>query len=308
MSPSWNDDAVTHHHIDLPSLRMHYVEATPASGNDAPLVVLLHGFPEFWYSWRHQLVGLSEAGYRVVAPDLRGYGQTDKPSGVDAYQVEELAADVYALIEALGSDSGRGSNKASVVGHDWGGAVAWWHAMLHPDQVESLSILNCPHPSHQGAMMTDFAQLKRSWYMLFFQLPFLPERRIQGNDHEQMRRVFREEPMNSNAFSEEDIQRYVDAFDPASTHAALNYYRAYLRRKPSQLLKLMRPIDTPTQVIWGTGDRHLGIDYSQPPTRWVWDVRVEHLEGVSHWVQVDAADEVNRRLLAFLPALDSMRS
>ena len=286
------DDLVVHRHVYSEGIRLHYVEATPTR-DDAPTVVLLHGFPEFWYSWRHQLTALSRAGYRVVAPDLRGYGRSDKPKGIDAYQIESLTDDVARLIDALGGS-------ASVVGHDWGGLVAWWHAMRHPQQVRTLSILNCPHPAHQPRMMSDLAQLRRSRYMLFFQLPKIPERRILQDDRAYVRTMLRVEPLTPEAFSEHDIDRYARALDPASTTAALNYYRAYLRRGKS-LSKQLRPIDVPTQVIWGTGDRHLGVDYADPPSRWVWDVRVEKLEGYSHWVQVDAAAEVNKRLLAFLP-------
>ena len=150
-----------HRFTQLEGVRMHYVEWADASP-DAPLVLLLHGFPEFWYSWRHQLAALGEAGYRVVAPDLRGYGRTDKPRGIDAYQIEALADDVAGLIRALGAE------QASVVGHDWGGMVAWWHSMRHPEQVNTLSVLNCPHPSLQPIMMSDPAQLKRSGYIFLF--------------------------------------------------------------------------------------------------------------------------------------------
>ena len=289
------DDRVRHRFVQLDGLRMHVAEWADAQ-EDAPLVVLLHGFPEFWYAWRHQLVALGEAGYRVVAPDLRGYGRTDKPRGVDAYQIETLADDVAGLIQALGAE------RASIVGHDWGGMVSWWHAMRHPAQVRTLSVLNCPHPGLQTAMMSDPAQLRRSGYMLFFQLPRLPEYRIRRNDHAKLRSTLRSDPTTPGAFTDEDIQRYVDALDPASTTAALNYYRAYMRRG-NALQKALCPIDRPTQVLWGTADRYLGLEYATPPTRWVWDVRTERLEGFSHWVQVDAAAEVNRRLLAFLPAL-----
>ncbi len=288
------DERVEHRFAQLGGMRMHYAQ-WPGADDDAPLVVLLHGFPEFWFSWRHQLVALGEAGYRVVAPDLRGYGRTDKPRGIDAYQVETLTDDVASLIESLSA------SEASIVGHDWGGMVAWWHAMRHPNQVKTLSILNCPHPAHQPAMMTDPQQLEKSLYMLFFQLPVIPERRIRSNDFAYLRKMLHRDPTTEGAFSDQEIQRYVDALDPASTTAALNYYRAYLRRGRS-LLSELRPIDRPTQVLWGTADRYLGLDYATPPTRWVWDARLELLEGYSHWLQVDAADEVNRRLLSFLPA------
>ena len=285
---------VHHRFAQLDGIRMHYVESADAP-QDAPLVVLLHGFPEFWYSWRYQLTALGDAGYRVVAPDLRGYGRTDKPIGIDAYQIETLADDVAGLIRALGAE------QASIVGHDWGGMVAWWHSMRHPKQVRTLSILNCPHPGLQPRMMSDPAQLRRSGYMLFFQLPRIPERRIRHNDHAYIRAMLRSDPTTPGAFTDEDVQQYVEALDPASTTAALNYYRAYMRRG-GELQQALRPIDHPTQVLWGTADRYLGLEYASPPTRWVWDVRVERLEGYSHWVQVDAAAEVNQRLLAFLPA------
>lgn len=288
-----DDDRIAHRFVYVNGIRMHLAEwanADPA----APLVVLLHGFPEFWYSWRHQLVALGEAGYRVVAPDLRGYGRTDKPQGLDNYQIETLTDDIAALVHTLGDE------QASIVAHDWGGLIAWWHAMRHPDQVRTLSVLNCPHPGYQPRMITDPAQLKKSGYMLLFQLPKLPERRLLAEDHAYLRAMFRRDPATPGAFSEDEIQHYADALDPASATAALNYYRAYLRRRGLQ--KALRPIDRPTQILWGTGDRYLGQDYASPPSRWVWDVRVELLEGYSHWVQVDAPAEVNRRLLAFLPA------
>ena len=251
------DDPLGNHRFAYScDVRLHYVERSGDRG--APLVVLLHGFPEFWYSWRHQLVALADAGYRVVAPDLRGYGRSDKPRGIDAYQIETLADDVAHLIEALGAQ------RASVVGHDWGGMVAWWHAMRHPAQVETLSILNCPHPAHQPRMLSDPAQVKKSRYMLFFQLPKLPEWRLRRDDLAALRRLLRNEPTTPGAFTDADIQRYVYAFDPASTTAAMNYYRAYLRRGRA-LLRELRPIDIPTQVIWGTGDRHLGVEYADPP-------------------------------------------
>lgn len=285
---------VRHRFAQLDGVRIHYVEWTDAP-KGAPLVVLLHGFPEFWYSWRHQLVALGEAGYRVVAPDLRGYGRSDKPTGIDAYQIEALADDIAGLIRALDAE------QACVVGHDWGGMVAWWHAMRHPEQVRTLSVLNCPHPGLQPRMIADPAQLRRSGYMFLLQLPRIPEHRIRRNDHAYIRAMLRADPTTPGAFTDEDVQRYVDALDSASTTAALNYYRAYMRRG-GQLQKALRPIDRPTQVLWGTADRYLGSEYAMPPSRWVWDVRLEMLEGYSHWVQADAATEVNQRLLAFLPA------
>jgi pimeloyl-ACP methyl ester carboxylesterase len=288
----FHDDLVRHRYAKLEQVRLHYVEAGP---DDGPLVVLLHGFPEFWYSWRHQLAVLPAHGYRVVAPDLRGYNRSDKPSGVRNYAVETLAADVEQLIDALGAD------RATIVGHDWGGFVAWWFAMLHPSRLERLCVMNCPHPGHALTMMSDPAQLRRSWYMMMFQVPRLPERRLRANDFAAMRKLFRTDPERPGAFSESDIDRYVDALGGASGQAAINYYRAFLRRNPFAVRKLLRPIDAPTQIIWGAKDKHLGLEYAEPPAKWVWDVRVALIEDASHWVQVDAPQRVNELLLDFLP-------
>jgi pimeloyl-ACP methyl ester carboxylesterase len=147
-------------------VRLHYVEAGPGDG---PLVVLLHGFPAFWYSWRYQLPALAQAGFHVVAPDMRGYNLSDKPSGWRAYEGSLLAGDIDGLIRHFGAE------RAHVVGHDWGAAVAYSLAMLHPDKVDRLAILNVPHPARLLAAFRTFKQLKKSWYIFFFQLPSLPE-------------------------------------------------------------------------------------------------------------------------------------
>ncbi len=153
-----------HHFASVNGIRLHYVEA-----GTGPLVILLHGFPEFWYSWRHQLTALSEAGFRVVAPDQRGYNESDKPAGVSAYRIENLTADIAALVRHLGEPS------AHIVGHDWGGVVAWHLPLHHPGLVRRLVILNAPHPALFVQALSRPAQLLRSWYIFFFQLPWLPE-------------------------------------------------------------------------------------------------------------------------------------
>ena len=284
------DGVVAHGWATLPEVRLHFVEAGPSDG---PLMVLLHGFPEFWYSWRHQIPSLAEAGFRVVAPDMRGYNLSDKPHGVRNYRVEVLAADVAALLDHFEAP------RAHVVGHDWGGMVAWWFAMLHHDRVERTSILNCPHPEHQLAMMRDLQQVKKSHYMLIFQLPWLAERAFKKNDFGVLRRVFERDPERKEAFSSEDIERYVEAFGGDATTASMNYYRALLRRSPFAMRRMMRRIETPVQVIWGARDRHIGIEYSRPSPKLAPDLRYDLVEEAGHWLQNDEPVQVNDLLRDF---------
>ena len=152
-------------YADLGDVRLHYVEA-----GEGPLVVLLHGFPEFWFSWRFQIPALAAAGFRVVAPDMRGYNLSSRPAEVAAYDTDRLAADVRGLIRELGAE------RALLAGHDWGGAVAWITAMNHPEVVERLAILNVPHPRRMLQGLRTPRQLAKSWYFLAFQVPWLPER------------------------------------------------------------------------------------------------------------------------------------
>lgn len=293
----WNDDFVTHHYVQLDEVRLHVVEA-----GEGPLVVLLHGFPEFWYSWRFQIPVLVRQGFRVVAPDMRGYNLSDKPAGVRAYRLERLAADVAQLVDRLGE------RRAAVVGHDWGGYVAWWFAMRHPDRLSRLCVLNCPHPEHALGMMRSRTQLKKSSYMLFFQLPWLPERALTRNGGAALRQLLRRDPEREGAFSEADIDRYVQALSGGSTSAAINYYRALLRRSPFSLRRALRPIEAPVQVIWGARDRHLGIEFSRPSSALVPDLAYEVIEDASHWVQVDRPAKVNARLKQFLDPLGPSRA
>jgi pimeloyl-ACP methyl ester carboxylesterase len=281
----------SHGFADLKDVRLHYVEAR--ASDDAPLVILLHGFPEFWYSWRHQLPALSAAGYRAVAVDMRGYNRSDKPEPVRAYTVETLAADVAQLVEALGRDG------ATVVGHDWGGMVAWFFATFHPEQLDRLVVMDAPHPGHIVSMMTDPRQLRRSWYMLLFQLGRIAERRFERDDFAGPRALLAKDTVRPDAFSPEDIERYVEAWR-GSTRSMMHYYRALLRRNPLGWSKLLRPIERPVRVIWGAQDRHLRLRYATPPAQWVPHASVDVISEASHWVQVDRPDAVNRSLLEFL--------
>jgi pimeloyl-ACP methyl ester carboxylesterase len=282
---------VEHHHEQVGDVRLHWVEA-----GKGPLVVLLHGFPEFWWSWRHQIPALVKAGFRVVAPDQRGFAQSDKPTGVAAYRVEALAGDVARLVEHLGEA------RAILVGHDLGGMVAYWTAMLHPGRVARLCIANYPHPAWQGRMAADPAQIRRSWYVGLFQLP-LPPRWLAKRFPAVLRRIFTRDPVREGAFGPEDIERYVEVFDAATLGAALNWYRALLRHRPREIFAKLRPIECPTQVIWGRRDSAIGVEWAEPPAKWVWDLELHILDDASHWVQNDRPERFNALLLDFLRPL-----
>jgi pimeloyl-ACP methyl ester carboxylesterase len=281
---------MAHRWIDVGGLRLHCVEA-----GTGPLVVLLHGFPEFWYAWRHQIPALADAGYRVVAPDLRGYNTSDKPSRVRDYRPRVLVQDVADLIVALGAGS------AAVAGHDWGGGLAWLLAMQHPKRVERLVLLNAPHPVRFLKGLRSPRQLRRSWYILAFQLPWLPERLVAARDFQALRWIFRHQPTRPGAFTAQDIDRYVvAAAQPGALRAAINYYRAAFRANPLAQAHGLRRVDIPTLIIWGDQDRSLGRELAEPDRAWVPDVRVERIAEASHWVQADDPERVNQLMVDFL--------
>ena len=286
------DIELRHAYADLAEARLHYVEA----GEGTP-VVLLHGFPEFWYGWRFQIPALVAAGFRVIAPDLRGYNLSSKPADVASYQPQRLAADVRDLIAE------RGVNPARVAGHDWGAAVAWITAMAHPESVERLAILNVPHPRRMlEALRRPGRQLARSWYMFFFQLPGLPEQAVRAGDWWAFRRGF-EHDARPGAFTAEDLDRYREAWSqPGAPTAMLNWYRASMRRRPSAAEGAgeLRPVQAPTLVIWGERDRHLGVELAQPRHEDVPRLeRVVRMPDASHWVQHDEPERVSGLLIDF---------
>ena len=281
---------MAHRWVDVHGLRLHCVEA-----GAGPLVVLLHGFPEFWYAWRHQIPAVADAGYRVVAPDLRGYNTSDKPPRVRDYRPRVLAQDVADLVVALGAGS------AAVVGHDWGGGLAWLLAMQHPERIERLVVLNAPHPIRLLKGLRNPRQLRRSWYMLAFQAPWLPERLVAARDFRALRRALRQQPTRPGAFTAQDIDRYVvAAAQPGALRAAINYYRAAFRANPLAQAHGLRRVDIPTLIIWGDKDRSLGRELAEPDRDWVPDVRVERIAEASHWVQADDPERVNQLIVDFL--------
>ena len=285
----WDDQTeLRDDYAEVGDVRLHYVEA-----GEGPLVVLLHGFPEFWFGWRLQIGALAAAGFRVVAPDLRGYNLSSKPDGVGAYGADQLAADVRGLIRERGAES------ALLVGHDWGAAVAYQTAMNHPEVVERLVILNVPHLRRLLHGLRSPRQLRKSWYFLFFQLPGLPERFVRDRHWWYFRHSLRD--ARPGAFTPQDIERYVEAWSqPGAATAMINYYRAALRQSPKRAEARLRPIQAPTLVIWGQRDRYLGPELAEPDRDDVPNLdRVERLPDASHWVHHDEAERVNQLLIDF---------
>ncbi len=211
--------------FDRNGSRLHAVAAGPADG---PLVILLHGFPEFWYSWRKQIGPLAEAGYRVVAPDQRGYNLSSKPPEIADYAVGNLVADVIAIADQLGHD------KFCLAGHDWGAAVAWTTALQFPERLKKLAILNVPHPAvFTRTVRSNPRQMRRSWYMAFFQLPRLPEWRFSSNNFAAGVRAL-VASSRPGTFTADDLDEYRNAWaNPGAVTAMLNWYRAFFRARPT---------------------------------------------------------------------------
>ena len=288
------DSSVRHGFAQVGDVRLHYAEA----GEGERLVVLLHGFPECWYSWRHQLKALS-GRFRVVAPDMRGYNLSDKPGRVEDYRVGRLVDDVTGLIRHLGA------REAAVVGHDWGAVVAWAAARHYPDYVSKLAALQVP-PAAVWQKNLSWRQLLRSWYMLFFQLPALPEWWLRRRDFAGLEEMFRKTG-RPGTFSDEDLRVLKSAMrEPGALTAAINYYRANLgsflsRRSRAEGFTKQERVRVPTLFIFGERDFAIipetveGVaDYVNAPYT---EVR---LAKSNHWVQQEYPAEVNAALVSFL--------
>ncbi len=269
---------------------LHVVEAGPADG---PLVVLLHGFPEFWYGWRRQIAPLAAAGYRVLVPDQRGYNTSDKPRRVADYRIERLAGDVLALIDDAGRD------RATVVGHDWGAAVAWWLGSHHPSRLERLAILNVPHPFvMRRHLLTNPRQIGRSWYIFLCQVPWLAEAAFSIRSGRVASRVLRATG-RAGAFTDEDLTRYREAWaEPGAMRSMVNWYRAAIRGAARPFGETRVPVET--LVIWGARDPALGREMVAPSLELCDRGRLVLFENASHWVQHEEADSVTDLLKRFL--------
>ncbi|HYG62808.1 MAG TPA: alpha/beta hydrolase [Thermoanaerobaculia bacterium] len=279
-------DGLTSRTIPTNGIHLHAVEAGPADG---PLVVFLHGYPEFWYAWRKQIAPFAAAGFRVLAPDLRGYNLSDKPKGISSYRIDHVARDVLGLIDEAGRD------KAFIAGHDWGGVAAWWLGMAHPDRVEKLGLLNIPHPAvARQHILKNGKQRRRSWYIFFFQLPWLPERAFKARNF-----TFAAKSLRGSArrgtFTDEDLARYREAWrQPGAARSMLNWYRA-APWAPTAKLPSQR-VTVPTLLLWGAKDIALGRELAQPSIDRCDDGRLVFIEEAGHFVQHEEPERVNGML------------
>jgi epoxide hydrolase 4 len=285
--PGWSGRLTTGQHR-VNDVRLHHVEAGNA---DAPPVILLHGFPDFWWGWRRQIGPLAEAGFRVVAPDQRGYNLSSKPPRHTAYDLDVLAADIMALADALGSE------KVRLVGHDFGGLVAWWIAACHPERVERLAVINAPHPEVFGPYLRRHpTQMMRSLYAGFFQLPWLPETVLSAGNYALLRQALTESS-RPGTFTPSDLRRYERAWaEPGALKAMLDWYRA-LRVKAH--LRDAR-VTVPLLLIWGQKDQALETGLAEESLKMCDDAKSVFFETASHWVHLEEADAVNRALIDFL--------
>lgn len=274
--------------VESNGIRMHYA----FKGRGEP-IIFLHGFPEHWYSWRYQLDGLAAAGFTALAPDLRGYGQSERPES--GYDSDTLVADVIGFAEGLGF------KQFNLVGHDWGGPLAWLTAMSTP-AVKKLAIVNGPHPGIFARNLLTTSQLLRSFYMFIFQVPGLAERLLQRNDYQLVKLMFKDGQKRApEKISDQDIERLTEAVrQPGTLKAGLSYYRQAFRRNPLKQYRELKKVEVPTCVIWGTSDRALVPDSKAKLARWV-DAPFElhYLEGTGHWAPQEKPDEINRILSNF---------
>jgi pimeloyl-ACP methyl ester carboxylesterase len=260
---------------------------------------LLHGFPQSSYAWRKQIPALAER-FRVVAPDLRGYADSDKPPRVSDYRMPVLVDDIVGLVGELGEE------QAHIVGHDWGGAIAWAVAQRWPEAVGRLAVLNCPHPAlFQRALRSWSPQLLRSWYVLFFQLIGIPELILLRDGAAFVGRVLRNGTVRPGVFSDEDVLEYRRAFSmPGAATATLNYYRAIFRDAlTGRTSDVSTIIHAPTLLIWAENDVALGRQLTNDMERlFASSLRIEYVPNTSHWVMEERPALVNRLLLDFLTA------
>lgn len=272
------------------NLSLHVVASGP---EDAPLVILLHGFPEFWYGWRYQIDPLVEAGFRVWAVDQRGYNFSDKPPHITDYRMPNLVADVAGLIDAAGVE------KAHIVGHDWGGIVAWWLALLHPERVDRMAILSAPHPHVMGRnLIANLEQILRSWYVGTFQLPFLPELAL-GLFHAEPLAQILDQTSRTGAFSMAELTQYRAAWaQPAALASMIHWYRAYIRHAPEPPPSWT--VTPPLLLLTGDRDTFISDSLYVPSIAYCENGQLHTIERASHWLQHEQPLEVNAYLIAWL--------
>jgi pimeloyl-ACP methyl ester carboxylesterase len=300
------EDVTPHGDVTLrdPRIETVFVEANglrfevDTCGAGDRLALCLHGFPEHAFSWRYQLPLLADLGYRAWAPNLRGYGRSSRPQGVDAYAIETLMADVGGLIDASGC------REVVLLAHDWGAVIAWYFAMRRIRPLARLVICNVPHPGPaRRALGQGFAQALRSWYVMFFQIPWLPEQLLGRDGARVVGEALRRSAVDVSRFPAPVTEVYrQNAAQPGALTAMINYYRALVRGGGARRQHALGypVIDVPTLLIWGEDDIALTKETTYGTDEWVSDLTIRYLPRVSHWVQQEAPDAVNAMLSAFL--------
>lgn len=282
---------VEHHEVRTNGIRLHVVTAGPEAGTP---VLMLHGFPEYWGGWSRQLGPLAEAGYRLIVPDQRGYNTSDKPPRVRDYRIRNLVDDALGVLDHFGAE------RAHVVCHDWGGVIGWWLVLDHPDRVDRFAVLNMPELRVMRRAMATSRQLRNSWYIFFFQLPWLAERALGRDDFARLVRTLYANTATK-PFTDDELDGYRRAWaQPGALRAMLAWYRC-VGRHPLDSPRAQRS-DRPGLVIWGTRDTALSWKMAAPSARLLRDARLVLLDDAAHFVQHDAPDRVNAELLAFLGA------
>lgn len=289
---------------EVNGIQMHYIE----SGSESkPVIVLLHGFPEFWYAWSKHIELLKKEGYRVVAPDLRGYNLTDQSDGVSSYTLPMLGSDISELVESLHVD------EAIFVGHDWGGIIAWWLASEQPTLLSHLVTINAPHPAISFRELQKPSKIPSSWYFFFYQLPVLPELLMRAGNFSLMDSAFREDTTTENAFTETEIEQYKEMMsDPGLLTSAINYDRGLFRMFLGETFGSWIPgidgdpgitemnIEVPTLVLWGLQDRYYHPGLLDGLERWVNDLTLFKYQNASHWFPAEHPNEVIEQIIKFV--------
>lgn len=264
-------------------------------GSGPKFALLLHGFPESKFSWRYQMPLLAELGYTVWAPNMRGYGKSSKPSNVADYHIDNLVADAAALIDAAGA------KQTLLMAHDWGAVIAWNFAIRKARPLERLVIMNVPHPACMARELRTWAQRKKSWYIFFFQLPWLPERMLGARGAQAIGRAFSDMAVDKSRFPAAVTDEYRrNALEPGALKAMVNYYRAGVRAGEKAMNPAPGLIDTPTLMIWGEEDTALSKATTFGTEQYVNNLTLRYLPGVSHWVQQEAPEKVNAMIAAWL--------
>lgn len=279
-----------HTSVIVNGVSLHVVQAGPLDG---PLVILLHGFPEFWLEWRDYFAPLAQAGFRVVAPDQRGYNLSSKPQGVAAYRLDLLADDIFALADKLGRKTFR------VVGHDWGSAVAWWMATRNPSRLERLVTMDAPHPAvWMSAVRQDSEQRRKSWYVQALRIPWLPEFLIRLGGYSGLTKALTN-AARKDAFTPEVLKQYKAAWQqPGALTAMINWYRAVTSDELA--MPVPKSLTVPTLILWGDKDIYVGPKLAEACAALCANVRVVHFPQSGHWLPHDEREAVIGQLLEFL--------